>query len=80
MNWFEIVLFVLQLIIGACLYFYKKYLEEMAKVLHARELEYEKEKGKYDALSDSLQTVLKEFEQMKSAVSLEALIPQCFFL
>ena len=71
MNWFEIVIFVLQLIIGGCLYFYKKYLEEMAKVLQARELEYEKEKGKYDALSDSLQTVLKEFEQMKSAVSLE---------
>ena len=71
MNWFEVVIFVLQLIIGGCLYFYKKYLEEMAKVLHARELEYEKEKGKYDALNDSMQSILKEFEQMKTAVSLE---------
>ena len=71
MNWFEIVIFVLQLIIGGCLYFYKKYLEEMAKVLQARELEYEKEKGKYDALDDSMQSILKEFEQMKSSVSLE---------
>lgn len=43
----------------------------MAKVLHARELEYEKEKGKYDALDDSMQSILKEFEQMKSSVSLE---------
>ena len=71
MNWFEVVIFVLQLIIGGCLYFYKKYLEEMAKVLNARELEYEKEMGKYDALDDSMQSILKEFEQMKSSVSLE---------
>ena len=42
----------------------------MATVLHARELEYEKEKGKYDALDDSMQSILKEFEQMKSSVSL----------
>lgn len=43
----------------------------MAKVLNARELEYEKEMGKYDALDDSMQSILKEFEQMKSSVSLE---------
>lgn len=42
----------------------------MATVLHARELEYEKEKGKYDALDGSMQSILKEFEQMKSSVSL----------
>lgn len=71
MNWFEVVIFAIQLIIGGCLYFYKRNLEEMAKVLHARDLEYEKEKGKYDALNDSMQSILKEFEQMKSAISLE---------
>ena len=71
MNWFEVVIFALQLIIGGCLFFYKRYLEEMAKVLHAREIEYEKEKGKNDALHESVQTVLKEIELMKSSVLLE---------
>lgn len=71
MNLFEIVIFALQLIIGFWLFFYKRYLEEMAKVLHARELEYEKEKGKNDALHESVQTVLKEIEHMKSSVLLE---------
>jgi hypothetical protein len=71
MNWFEVIIFALQLIIGGCLFFYKRYLEEMAKVLHAREIEYEKEKGKNDALHESVQTVLKEIELMKSSVLLE---------
>lgn len=71
MNWFEVVIFAIQLIIGGCLFFYKRYLEEMAKVLHAREIEYEKEKGKNDALHESVQTVLKEIELMKSSVLLE---------
>ena len=71
MNWFEVMIFALQLIIGGCLFFYKRYLEEMAKVLHAREIEYEKEKGKNDALHESVQTVLKEIELMKSSVLLE---------
>uniref|UniRef100_UPI00402526B2 hypothetical protein n=1 Tax=Candidatus Limisoma sp. TaxID=3076476 RepID=UPI00402526B2 len=71
MNWFEVIIFSLQLILVGCVFLYKKSLEEFAKVLYARELEYKKEKGKYDALNDSLQTILKEFEQMKSAVSLE---------
>lgn len=71
MNWFEVIIFSLQLILVGCIFLYKKSLEEFVKVLYAREQEYEKEKGKYDALNDSLQTILKEFEQMKSAVSLE---------
>ncbi|MBO5632709.1 MAG: hypothetical protein J5965_26955, partial [Aeriscardovia sp.] len=71
MNWFEVIIFSLQLILVGCIFLYKKSLEEFAKVLYAREHEFEKEKGKYEALNDSLQTVLKEFEQMKSAVSLE---------
>lgn len=71
MNWFEVVISGLQLIFIGCLFLYKKSLEEFAKVLYAKELEYEKEKGKYDALNESMQTILKEFEQMKSAVSLE---------
>lgn len=71
MNWFEVIIFVLELIIGGCVLFYKRSIDELAKTLYAREQEYEKEMGKYDALNDSLQTILKEFEQMKSAVSLE---------
>lgn len=71
MNWFVVIIFVLQLIIAGCLFLYKKSLEELAKVLYAREHEYEKEKGKYDALNESMQTILKEFEHMKSAISLE---------
>ena len=71
MNWSEFIIFVIQLIIGVCLFFYKRNLEEIAKVLYARKHEYEKEKGKYDALNESMQSILKEFEQMKSAVSLE---------
>lgn len=71
MNWFEVIIFSLQLILVGCIFLYKKSLEEFVKVLYARKQGYEKEKGKYDALNDSLQTILKEFEQMKSAVSLE---------
>ena len=71
MNWFEFIIFIIQLIIGVCLFFYKRNLEEIVKVLYARKHEYEKEKGKYDALNESMQSILKEFEQMKSAVSLE---------
>lgn len=71
MNWVEVIIFGLQLILIGCLFFYKKSLEGFVKVLYAREQEYEKEKGKYDALNESMQTILKEFEQMKSAVSLE---------
>ena len=71
MKWFEILIFSLQLIIGIWMLFYKKNLEEIVKVIYAREHEYEKEKGKYDALNDSMQSILKEFEQMKSAISLE---------
>lgn len=71
MNWFEVIIFCLQLILGVCLLFYKKNLEEFVKVLYAREYEYEKEKGKYDALNNSMQSILKEFEQMKSSVLLE---------
>lgn len=71
MSWFEVIIFVLELIIGGCVLFYKRSIDELTKTLYAREQEYEKEMGKYDALNDSLQTILKEFEQMKSAVSLE---------
>lgn len=71
MNWFEVIIFVLELIIGGCLLFYKRSINELVKTLYAREQEYEKEMGKYAALNDSLQTILKEFEQMKSAVLLE---------
>ena len=71
MNWFEVIIIGLQLILVGCLFLYKKSLEEFAKVLYAREHEYEKEKGKYDALNESVQTILKEFEHMKSMVSLE---------
>ena len=70
MSWFEVIIFVLELIIGGCVLFYKRSIDELTKTLYAREQEYEKEMGKYDALNDSLQTILKEFEQMKSAVSL----------
>ena len=71
MSWFEVIIFVLDLIIGGCVLFYKRSIDELTKTLYAREQEYEKEMGKYDALNDSLQTILQEFEQMKSAVSLE---------
>ncbi len=71
MNWFEVIIFGLELIIGGCVLFYGRNIDEFAKTLNAREQEYEKETGKYDALNDSLQTILKEFEQMKSTVSLE---------
>ena len=71
MSWFEVILFVLELVVGGCVLFYKRSIDELTKTLYAREQEYEKEMGKYDALNDSLQTILKEFEQMKSAVSLE---------
>jgi hypothetical protein len=71
MSWFEVIIFGLELVIGGCVLFYKRSIDELAKTLYAREQEYEKEMGKYDALNDSLQTILKRFEQMKSAVSLE---------
>ena len=71
MSWFEVIIFGLELVIGGCVLFYKRSIDELAKALYAREQEYEKEMGKYDALNDSLQTILKEFEHMKSAVSLE---------
>ena len=71
MSWFVVILFVLELVIGGCVLFYKRSIDELTKTLYARDQEYEKEKGKYDALNDSLQTILKEFEQMKSSVSLE---------
>jgi len=71
MSLFEVIIFGLELIIGGCVLFFKRSIDELTKTLYAREQEYEKEMGKYDALNDSLQTILKEFEQMKSAVSLE---------
>lgn len=71
MNWFEVIIFGLELIIGGCILFYKRNINELVKTLYAREQEYEKEMGKYDALNSSMQSILKEFEQMKSAVSLE---------
>lgn len=71
MNWFEVIIFGLELIIGGCILFYKRSIDELVKTLYAREQEYEKEMGKYDALNNSMQSILKEFEQMKSAVSLE---------
>lgn len=71
MSWFEVIIFVLEFIIGGCILFYKRSIDEFVKTLYAREQEYEKEMGKYDALNSSMQSILKEFEQMKSAVSLE---------
>lgn len=71
MNWFEVIIFVLELIIGGCILFNKRSIDEFVKTLYAREQEYEKEMGKYDALNNSMKSILKEFEQMKSAVSLE---------
>lgn len=71
MNWFEVIIFGLELIIVGCILFYKRNINELVKTLYAREQEYEKEMGKYDALNSSMQSILKEFEQMKSAVSLE---------
>ena len=71
MSWFEVIIFVLELIIGGCILFYKRSIDEFVKTLYAREQEYEKEMGKYDALNNSMKSILKEFEQMKSAVSLE---------
>lgn len=71
MSWFEVILFVLELVIGGCVLFYKRSIDELVKTLYAREQEYEKEMGKYDALNDSMQSILKEFEQMKSVVSFE---------
>lgn len=71
MNWFEVIIFGLELIIGGCILFYKKNIDELVKTLYTREQEYEKEMGKYNALNDSMQSILKEFEQMKSVVSFE---------
>lgn len=71
MNWFEVIIFGLELIIGGCILFYKRSIDELVKTLYTREQEYEKEMGKYDALNNSMQSILKEFEQMKSSVLLE---------
>ena len=71
MGWFEVIIFGLELIIGGCILFYKRSINELVKTLYAREQEYEKEMGKYDALNSSMQSILNKFEQMKSAVSLE---------
>lgn len=71
MNWLEVIIFGLELIIGMCVLFSKRSIDELVKTLYARDHEYEKEMGKYEALNDSVQTILKEFEQMRSVVSLE---------
>ena len=42
MNWFEVIIFSLQLILVGCVFLYKKSLEEFAKVLYARELDTKK--------------------------------------
>ncbi|MBR6591449.1 MAG: hypothetical protein IKK81_02320 [Prevotella sp.] len=59
MSWFEVIIFVLELIIGGCILFYKRSIDEFVKTLYAREQEYEKEMGKYDALNNSMKSILK---------------------
>lgn len=71
MNLAEIIIIALEVILGGILLFYKGHIEESVKTLHKRDQEYEKEKGKYEALQESLQTILRDLEHMKSGVALE---------
>ena len=71
MNWFEIVHFLFDLFVICILLFFKKNIEEVVKIFYVRKNEYEKEMGKFEAIHESVQTVLLEVEHMKSAVSLE---------
>lgn len=71
MNWIDIVILLVQLVIVGCMIFYKRHIEETVKTLHMRDQSYENKMGDYDALKESLDTILKEVEHMKSGVAFE---------
>lgn len=71
MYWADVIIITLEVIIGGLLLLYKGHIEETVKTLHKRDQEYEKEKGKYDAIQESVQTILSDVEHMKSGVALE---------
>jgi cell division protein FtsB len=69
--WLEILNCSLNIVLLGVLLFYKIHIEESVKTLHKREQSYEKEKGRYDALQESVNTILSEVEHMKSGVAFE---------
>lgn len=71
MNWTEIVILLVQLVIVGCLILYKRHIEESVKTLHMRDQSYESKMGDYDALKESLDTILEDVEHMKSGVAFE---------
>ena len=70
-DWLEILIFFFEFVIASCMLFYKKHIDELAEIINARKKEYEKEQGKYEALHESIDSVLAKMEHMKNAVSLE---------
>jgi len=71
MNWTEIVMILIQIVIIGLMVMYKRHIEESVKTLHMRDQSYQSKMGDYDALKESLDTILKDVEHMKSGVAYE---------
>lgn len=71
MDWIHILIIAIEIVIVGGMLFYKKHIEEFAEIINARKKEYEKEQGKYEALHESIDSVLAKMEHMKNAVLLE---------
>lgn len=71
MNWTEIVMILIQIVIIGLMVMYNRHIEESVKTLHMRDQSYQSKMGDYDALKESLDTILKDVEHMKSGVAYE---------
>ena len=71
MDWINIIITFLNLLLLGLLTFYKNYCKKLADMVTARDEAFENEKGKLEATKEAVDNVLKELEQMKASVSLE---------
>ncbi len=71
MDWINIVLLFLNIVLFGLFAFYQNYYKKLADLVIAKDEAFEKEKGKLDATKEAVDNVLKELEQMKASVSLE---------
>lgn len=71
MDWINIVLLFLNIVLFGLFAFYQNYCKKLADLVTAKDEAFEKEKGKLDATKEAVDNVLKELEQMKASVSLE---------
>lgn len=71
MWWIDVLIVIFQICLALLFFAGKKHLDEFITRYYARDIAFESELGRTEAIGKAIDNVLKELEKMKSSVSLE---------